>query len=384
MNGEPEAVRDTVCVLPWTHIASTVDGVWGRCCFDSTNDYDHYYQQETEPEFILEPDAIGCSPLSRYAGANPDRTMGILEAFNSPNMRRTRMEMLAGEKPAACDYCFKQESLGVGSHRTHMNGLYNEKVDLPGLLAATAPDGTLDRFPINLDLRFGNTCNLSCIMCSFPVSSKLGAGRSPVWTTANIDPYREDDELWSTLREHAHEIRYLYIAGGEPFMQPGHLRLLELLTETGAAGEIEIHYNSNLTVLPSTLWQQLRQFKHASIAASCDGVGEVFERIRVGARWETFVANLRTTREHVEVWLDVTVQRDNIADLRQLYRFARAEGVRMRTENILQYPEEFSVRSLPREERERHAADVAALVTECADGDPLIPELENVREYLLS
>jgi organic radical activating enzyme len=383
MSGERQ--RETVCVLPWTHVASTVDGVWSRCCFDSTNDYDGYYRQETEPEFVLDPDALGCSPLSRYASANPESSMGLDGAFNSPNMRRTRLQMLAGERPAACRSCFQQEDLGVGSHRTHMNELFAEKVDLPGLLTATEPDGGLDLFPMHLDLRFGNTCNLSCIMCSFPVSSRLGAGRTPGWATANIDPYRDDEDLWRTLREHAGDIRYLYIAGGEPFMQPGHRRLLDLLAETGAPGNIRIHYTSNLTVLPSGLWPLLEQFEHASIAASCDGIGEVFERIRVGARWDDFVTNLRVAREHVEVLLDVTVQRDNVASLGDLREFARREGVRMRAQNILQYPEELSVRSLPRTERERHAAVVGQLALDCRDGEPdLCAELERVRDYLLS
>lgn len=380
-----EAKPDTVCVLPWSHISSSVDGVWSRCCFDTTSDYDEYYRQETEPEFVLAPDALGCSPLSRYAKANPDRAMGLREAFNSPNMKRTRLQMLAGERPAACSYCFQQEDLGVGSHRTHMTALHGEEVNLPELLAATGADGSLDRFPTYLDLRFGNTCNLACIMCSFPVSSKLGAGRTPVWTTANIDPYRDDEELWRTLREQANEIRILYIAGGEPFMQPGYRRLLDLLTETGDASHIKIHHNSNLTILPPGLWPLLRQFERASIAASCDGIGEVFERIRVGARWEDFVTNIRIASKEVEVWLDVTVQRDNIGSLDGLHEFARAEGVRMRAQNILQYPEDLSVRSLPRAERERHAADVERLSVECREHEPdLFAELERVRDYLLS
>lgn len=57
----------------------------------------------------------------------------------------------------------------------------------------------------------------------------------------------------------------------------------------------------------------------------------------------------------------------------------------MRAQNILQYPEELSVRSLPFEERERHAADVAQLVLECRDREPqLSAELERVHDYLLS
>jgi molybdenum cofactor biosynthesis enzyme MoaA len=380
-----EAQARAVCVLPWTHVSSTVDGVWGRCCFDSSNDYGDYYGKEEEPEFLLHPDALGCSPRSRYAEANPDRAMGLREVFNSPNMRRTRLQMLEGERPEVCYSCFQQEDLGLGSHRTHMNELFADNVDLPALLAETAPDGTLDHFPLHLDLRFGNTCNLACVMCSFPVSSKLGVGRTPQWTTANIDPYREDDELWQTLRVHAHEIQYLYVAGGEPFLQPGHRRLLDLMIETGAAANAKIHYNSNLTVLPPGIWSLLDRFEHASIAASCDGMGEVFERIRVGADWTRFVDNLRIARGHVEVWLDMTLQRDNVGELAGLIRFAREEGVRLRVQNILQYPEELNVRSLPAPDREHYAVDVERLILECSEDETdLRAELGRVRDCLLS
>lgn len=380
-----ESESDTVCVLPWTHIASTVDGVWGRCCFDGTNDYDGYYQQEIEPEFILDPDALGCSPMSRYAQANPGRVMGLHEAFNSAAIRRTRLQMLAGQRPTACRSCFRQEDLGVGSHRTAMNSVLANEVDLAELINATDEDGWLDRFPIHLDLRLGNTCNLACIMCSFPVSSRIAAGSKPTWTTANIDPYRDDEEFWRAIRDHAHEIRFLYVAGGEPFMQSSHYRLLDVLAESGASRHIKIHYNSNLTVLPPGLWPRLEQFKHVSIAASCDGVGEVFERIRVGGRWDTFVANLRTACEQVEVWLDVTVQRDNLAELTELHDFALAEDVRMRAYNILQYPEELSVRSLPLKERKHQADEITRLILACAGGEPdLATELERVRDYIIN
>lgn len=381
----PGGREDTICVLPWAHIACTIDGVWSRCCFDATNDYDTYYRQEDEPAFVLAPDALGCSPLSRYAKDNPDRVMGLKEAFNSEAMRRTRLQMIAGERPAACRSCFQQEDLGIESHRTAMNRILADEVGLADLIKATDSDGRLDRFPVHLDLRLGNTCNLGCIMCSFPVSSRLGAGRTPRWTTASIDPYKDDEQFWSTIREHAHEIRYLYLAGGEPFLQPGHHRLLDLLIESGVARQIKIHYNSNLTVLPPDLWPRLKQFKHVSIAASCDGVGEVFERIRVGGRWDVFVANLRIARDHVEVWLDVTVQRDNIGDLTRLHSFARAEGVSMRAYNLLQYPEDLSVRSLPHEEREHHGKEVARLRRMCgSDEADLATELQRLHDYLLA
>ncbi len=72
-SGDDLRPSGSFCALPWLHLSTTVDGVWGRCCFDATNDYDHYYRQADEPEFRLVPDALGCLPQSRYAAANPRR-----------------------------------------------------------------------------------------------------------------------------------------------------------------------------------------------------------------------------------------------------------------------------------------------------------------------
>lgn len=356
--------NDNVCVLPWIHLSTTVDGVWGRCCFDATNDYGHYYQQAEEPAFTLRPDAIGCLPGSRYARDNPEKIFGLSEAFNSPELRRTRLEMLAGERPAACLHCYQREDDGLRSHRTAMNTQFEPDVDLDDLMAGTAPDGSLDAEPFFLDLRFGNTCNLGCIMCSFPITSNL-VRTAPSWTTANIDPFRDDEEFWQQLEAAAHRIRYIYFAGGEPFMQKGHDRAIDLLIRTGAARHIQLHYNSNLTIRPRAGFTRLREFAKVTIAASCDGVGEVFEKIRVGGRWEVFVRNLREARGEVDVWLDVSVQRHNVGDLGRLIEFARAEQVTIRMENFIDFPTDLSARALPGPERTRYASELAELAADC-------------------
>ena len=278
--------------------------------------HNELYEAEAEPVFTLNEDAIGCAPNSRYARDNPERTMGLNEAFNSPGMRRTRLAMLAGERVAACEYCYRREDGGAQSYRQDSNRRFADTVPLTELAAWTAPDGSVGSFPFFLDIRFGKTCNLRCIMCSYPVSSGWGAVKHPAWSAAAVDPYRDDDDLWAALSDNAHLIRRLYFAGGEPFMQPGHFRLLDLLIKTGNAHQVDIVYNSNMTILPDGIFANLAQFKSAGIGASCDGTGETFERIRTGARWEVFVRNIRTAKSQVELWLQVAPQRDNIWGLR--------------------------------------------------------------------
>jgi hypothetical protein len=110
----------SLCVLPWIHLHGSVDGVWGRCCVDLSVDHDHVHAQVDKPDLRLTADALGCLPRSRFAAANPDRALSLIEAFNSPQLRQTRLAMLAGERPVACAYCYRREDAGVESYRTNI------------------------------------------------------------------------------------------------------------------------------------------------------------------------------------------------------------------------------------------------------------------------
>ncbi|WP_085066158.1 twitch domain-containing radical SAM protein [Catenuloplanes japonicus] len=367
-HGPPaESAAQTACVLPWIHLCASIDGVYGRCCVDDSMYHNALYDEREEPVFALNDDAIGCSPGSRYAKDNPDRVMGLEAAFNSPNMKRTRLAMLNGERVAACQYCYFREDHGAQSYRQNVNRRFTQEFDLEALAARTAADGSVEEFPFFLDIRFGNTCNLRCVMCTYPVSSSWGAKQRPKWSSAVIDPYRADEELWAALRENAHLIRRLYFAGGEPFLQPGHFAMLELLVETGNAGNVDIAYNSNLTVSPERAMKLFPHFKSVGIGASCDGVGEVFEYIRTGGKWADFVANLRLLRTEVDIWLQVSPQRHNLWDLRNVLEFARAEGLEVDLANVVQWPADFSVANLPADEKARATEELTDLITWCAE-----------------
>ncbi|MFG3051480.1 twitch domain-containing radical SAM protein [Kitasatospora sp. NPDC048239] len=374
----------TMCVLPWIHLCASIDGVYGRCCVDDSMYHNELYEQEDEPVFALKEDALGCAPNSRYAKDNPDRTMDLAEAFNSPNQRRTRLAMLAGERVSACDYCYKREDRGAQSYRQDINRRFADEIDFAGLAERTAPDGTVEDFPFFLDIRFGNTCNLRCTMCTYPVSSSWGAVQRPSWSSAVIDPYRDDEQLWTTLGENAHLIRRLYFAGGEPFLQPGHFKLLDLLIETGNAHQVDIVYNSNMTILPEHVFARFPEFKSVGIGASCDGTGEVFEKIRTGARWDVFVRNVRRAKGEVDLWLQVAPQRDNIWGLRDLLEFARDEKLDVDLANVLQWPAEMSVANLPEEEKQRATVELTELIEwSAADGFAKIAEhLTALRTYM--
>ncbi len=342
-----------MCPLPWVHMALSVEGVWSRCCFDRTNDYDYLYVTPVRPVFRLQPDSLGAIPSSRFALEEPDAAAEVEKAFNSDAMRETRRAMLAGQAPHVCDYCYHVESMGGFSPRLSMWERYDSKRMFLERLQATASDGHVPSVPISLDLRLGNKCNLRCIMCSYPTSSRFGAPEQARWQESVIDPYFESPEFWASIERIANELHYLYLAGGEPFLQSTHFRLLDLLVELGVAADVMLEYNTNLTVVPRRLVLRLKSFARVVIGASCDGIGPLYERIRVGAAWNKFVSNLRILKCNFQMRLDMAIQAANIFAIPEVVAFARAEGVGIQVANLVHYPEELSVLTLTTDDRER-------------------------------
>jgi len=366
---EPFAsISPSFCVLPWLRLSSTVDGLWARCGADCSV-YNDYYGKKREPEFRLRADALGCVPRSRYARANPERVFDMTQAFNCPNMRRTRLAMLEGSWSPACRYCYQDEYEGLVSWRQVRNRNFRSDVgdiDVASLVSRTGKDGSFEGFPLMVLLGFGNACNLSCIMCGFPNSTQWGASGHPPWMSAHINPIEEDEQFWTALARDAGKILALGIGGGEPFLQRTHFRILDTVIEAGAAAQMRLDYTSNLTVLPEGLFERFSRFKHVRIMASCDGVGETFEKIRRGAKWEEFVRNLRLAKQHAEMIVNPALQRDNLHELGRLIDFAVSEGVHIEIRNYVRFPEQFSARNLPAADKARFTSELKLLGEQCA------------------
>lgn len=352
------------CVLPWIHLSASIDGVWGRCCVDSSIFYQDYYTQPTRPRMALAPEALGCSPQSPMAPGNPDRVYSLVEAFNSPNLRQTRLAMLRDQPVKSCEYCYLRESRGGISYRQIMNSVFRDR-DWEALIAETQPDGALTCKPIFLDLRLGNQCNLRCVMCCYPVSSSWKQHVKSTWLTGALDVYGNDERFWEDVREILPGLQRIYFAGGEPMLQSSHHRLLDLMIDQGVAAGIDVVYNTNLTYLPPGILDKFQRFKSVEIGASCDGMGATFERIRRGARWDDFERNLRRVAPYVRLRLAVTPQRDNVDDVPRLVEWALQKGYEIDLTNILQYPEELSLAALSVSVKRQHAPDYERLATRC-------------------
>ena len=108
---------------------------------------------------------------------------------------------------------------------------------------------------------------------------------------------RESPEFWADLDRHLDDVRYIEFTGGEPFMIKEHFQLLQKLVDTGRAGNIEIHYNTNGTQWPEEAESIWKNFKHVEIAFSIDDVEQRFEYQRTNASWTEVVENLQKFKE---------------------------------------------------------------------------------------
>ena len=117
-----------------------------------------------------------------------------------------------------------------------------------------------------------------------------------------------------------------------------------------------------MMTLPAGIFDRLSQFRSVEIGASCDGVGPVFEKIRTGGRWDLFVRNVRTAKQHVDVWLSVAPQRDNVLHLAEIIDFAAAEGLRTDLTNFVHWPKHLAVCNLPDSDKATAAAYLTSLV----------------------
>jgi radical SAM protein with 4Fe4S-binding SPASM domain len=188
-------------------------------------------------------------------------------------------------------------------------------------------------------------CNLRCEMCPIQFR-KDGPPHGPLAFLAFQD--------FTRLVEGFGDIDELQLQGlGEPTMHP---RFFDMVAWAHARG-IRVSTNSNLTLWSERRARQCVESGLSALHVSLDAAtGELYERIRRGARFSKVIRNLRRVMEarralhstlHVRI---VTVlMRQNLLELPAIVRLASAEGV---TDMFVQYLcHDFEERSLPEEYR---------------------------------
>jgi sulfatase maturation enzyme AslB (radical SAM superfamily) len=343
-----EAVSSTFCVIPWIHRHTDEQGFHKLCC-------------------------IADGPENELLNASGERLhvsqkLTDAEVLNSPGMKATRLQMMREEWPIACLRCQQTETAGGESGRQHLNERFDNG-SYESLVLGTASDGALQHPIVRYsDIRLGNVCNLTCRMCG-PIASRLWV---PHFNKVQPKGYRippaeltvlgqnnwvKHESVSWLLEQNLPYVEALHFAGGEPLILPEMVEALESCVRSGRAGEIELSYNTNMTVLPEKVTSLWHHFKSVSILCSIDGFGLMTEYIRRPSKWKDIDRNLCTLDENFERWkikwatVTCTTQIYNVLNVDQLFDYLRTAGFKHITAIPqlipLYYPQYLSIQALP-------------------------------------
>jgi MoaA/NifB/PqqE/SkfB family radical SAM enzyme len=210
-------------------------------------------------------------------------TNSITEILNGDFMQEVRESLSKGVPHSYCSGCVQSEQLGSDSERKW----HNDKS--PDIDYTTA--GLQYHYPVIVDARWNNTCNLSCNYCDPAVSSKW-ASLVGIPFKSGSRPYYND--VCDFINANYENIRDVALVGGEPLLLPENERLLDVIPDDC---NVTIITNMTADLEKNKIFKKLIQRKNVGWSMSFDNIGARFDYVRYGSNWETLNRNLSIVKE---------------------------------------------------------------------------------------
>jgi hypothetical protein len=232
---------------------------------------------------------------------------------NTAQKKADRAQMLAGERPAGCEYCWKIEDMGSDavSDRVYKSKIY----PIEALNEAYKTPADADVNLRTLEIAFDRTCQFACSYCNPAFSStwvndlrKNGPymglesdGRNHFThehNSAQLYRFGEDNpyvtaffEWWETdLHKTLQELR---ITGGEPLMSGYTWQLIDWFRNNPGRSSTRLAINSNLgTQVDVDRLLDSVDGLDVDLYTSNEAVGLQAEYIRDGLVWHDWVNNV--------------------------------------------------------------------------------------------
>ena len=212
-------------------------------------------------------------PLHRIPIEEIGRTPAALH--NTTHKKQQRKMMLAGTRPAECQYCWNMEDLGQMSDRHYRSGEPWAARHFNTIANSTGDED--DVLPSYVEVNFNHACNLACSYCSPQFSStwqqeveRLGA--YPTSTPHNDPdhfrgerrpiPAREHnpwvEAFWQWWPDLYPELTHFRMTGGEPLMDRNTYRVFDWVLENPKP-DLHLCVTSNFSV-EEKLWQKYKGY----------------------------------------------------------------------------------------------------------------------------
>ena len=195
--------------------------------------------------------------------------------------------------------------------------LFKERLDVNDLkLRDNVPSITVDlRAPIRTTFLITKRCNLMCKHCYI--------GSSPYERTHELTFPQVEDVLKKLANA---DVFIIYFTGGEPFVRPDFMKILELASDLGFG----VGISTNGTLLNDDTVRRLARLNVVKIQVSLDGAKkETHEFIRGPGTFDRTIAAIKKLTEHnVPVGITTVFHRGNIKELKDIVLLANMLGVR--------------------------------------------------------
>ena len=286
-------------------------------------------------------------------------TTNPLEILQSEEMSRLRNQFRNYEKPAMCNTCWVDEDNGKKSKRQQYNEYYTQwygSDSIPWIEEHTDHIRLVD-----LQLIFGNTCNLKCRSCNANYSSKwveeADERKIPYWeTNAEIDMNDiSRSKFWTEFDVWTRDLRRLEIMGGEPFYVKQFKTFVDQLINKNRAKDISLSLSTNGTIADEDFLDKIvSNFKQVSFSVSIDGINDRFEYLRHPAKWDAVKENLdlfyklHNSDYPVTVQITHTVTALNVMYLPEFHDYFKEHFPNFKIwNNLAHYPKWIAVNALP-------------------------------------
>jgi organic radical activating enzyme len=242
-------------------------------------------------------------------------------ALHNSNVKKyARKEMLNGQRPKECGYCWNvEDNSNSFSDRIFKSA---EPWSEPYFDEISKLHWRADFNPKYVEVNFSNTCNFKCAYCGPEYSTKwmeeinqFGGYKlsSDYNSTQQMDenktrPYKQTEHnpyveaFWEWWPELYTTLDTFRITGGEPLLSKDTWRVLENIIETEEPNrQLKLSINSNLGVndeLIDKLILKLEKIiseervKEVIIFTSCDAYGKQAEYVRYGLEFDRLFSNI--------------------------------------------------------------------------------------------
>jgi MoaA/NifB/PqqE/SkfB family radical SAM enzyme len=321
--------NNVICPAIWDHLCINTNGKNRLCCNSHTRNNDNF-----------------------------------LENFNEhwyDYRNKLKKQILQNERPVECDNCWKKEDLGIKSLRQNFIEKYKQRNEWENFLTRIKQQSD---FPIELDLKLGNYCNLSCRMCSSYSSSKYQTEFKKIYKETGIDygindyekhyvqqNWYDSDEFYNIFTKILDNgIKELKFTGGEPLIVPNVKKLLDYCIKKKISKDIILLIITNVTRIDNDWIQIFNKFGHTGLILSIDGIDNTYEYIRYPTNWRDIYKNLqllkKTKKENIACDITFTLQIYNMLQTKKIVDLSRELGFGLNA-IPLDTPEYLDVRNAP-------------------------------------